>query len=77
MYAAHALTVSAIRVGCYSALNARTNDDAAAVANRKEATSSRFEEAGVEDVDDDSADEDVSVGSAFPVQLRLARCWTI
>ena len=49
MYAAHALTVSAIRVGYYSALNlnARTNDEAADIANRNQATSSRFEEAGV------------------------------
>lgn len=59
MYAAHASTVSAIRVGYYSAANARATDEAAAFANRNEATSYRFEEAGVEDVDDDSAAEDV------------------
>ena len=62
MYAAHASTVSAIRVGYYSAANARATDEAAAV-NRNEATSHRFEEARVEDVEDDSAADDVSVGS--------------
>ena len=63
MYAAHASAVSAIRVGYYSALNARTNDEAADVSNRNQETSPRFEEAGVEDVDDASAAEDISVGS--------------
>ena len=63
MYAAHASTVSAIRVGYYSAANARATDEAAAVANRNESTSYRFEEARVEDVGDNSAADDVSVGS--------------
>ena len=61
MYAAHAALVSAIRVAYYSAVNARTMDEAAAIANRNEAPSTRFEEAAIEDVADDSAiDDDVS-----------------
>ena len=76
MYTAHASIVSAIRVGYYSAANARATDEAAAVSNRNEASSSRFEEATVEDVDDGSAAEDVSVGSATTSNAREdQRAW--